>query len=406
MKGTFDFTVQNFQPTINIIEKAIPAFEQKNPGVKIAYAPVPFGEMATRVKAATAAGTGPDGFHTYTGFWRGTDAANFMLPLTPQLFKRAELDQLFFANVLTNAVWSRKPEIFIMPFAVGVNGSMLLWNSALTGAANVDPKRFATLDDVVAGASRLTVREGPDIKQAGLLPVSQTNLIMRWIVDQGGKFYDEKTYKWTWQTVQAERALQWILDLYDKHAVAWRQNPPGVSNPLGEQRTATTIAGAFSISGYVTSHPEVFPKLVDQPLPAFVPGKTPNYYEHEYSGYALTSLLKPDDGKAKIGAAFYRELLSPDWLIARANEYSGAILAKGVYSDPRFKDTTFGAVRAKLPEQVISKMLFMTMAVRPEEAQAEINKVVAGQTSIKGALSELQQQFQSKEDDARRNMGL
>jgi hypothetical protein len=80
---------------------------------------------------------------------------------------------------------------------VGVNGSALLWNSSLTNAANVDPKRFTTLDDIVAGALRLTVREGAEIKQAGLLPASHTNLLMRWITDQGGKFYDEKTYKWT-----------------------------------------------------------------------------------------------------------------------------------------------------------------------------------------------------------------
>jgi ABC-type glycerol-3-phosphate transport system substrate-binding protein len=205
--------------------------------------------------------------------------------------------------------------------------------------------------------------------------------------------------------VQAERALQWLVDLHDKHAVAWRQNPPGVSNAVGEQRTAMQIAGAFSLSGYLTSHPEVYPKLLDQPMPGFVPGKAPNYYEHEYSGYAITSLLKPDDVRARIGAAFYRELLSPDWLIARANEYSGAILAKGVYADPRFKDTTFGAVQAKLPEQVISKMVFMTMAVRPEEAQTEINKLIAGQSSVKAVLAELQQQFSSKEDEARRNMG-
>lgn len=360
--------------------------------------------MAAKTRAAVAAGSGPDGFHTYTGFWRGTDAANVMLPLTPSLFKRAELEQLFFSNVLTNAVWSKRPEIYIMPFAVGVNGSMLLWNNEIASSAAVGPKSFTTLDQIVAGAVKLTQRDGGAITRAGLLPNSMTNLIMRWIIDQGGKFYDEKTFKWTWQTIEAERALQWIVDLYDKHAVAWKQAPPEVKNALGEQRAAMLIQGAFSISGYATSHPDVFPKLVDRPMPAFVPGKAPNYYEHEYSGYALSPLLKPDDTKAKIGAAFYKELLSPDWLIARADEYSGAILAKAVYSDPRFKDTKFGAARAKLPEQVISRMIFMTMAVRPEDGQQFINKVIAGQASVKSALAEMQQHFSVGEEEARRNM--
>ncbi|MGH2370887.1 MAG: hypothetical protein ACRDI2_22140, partial [Chloroflexota bacterium] len=226
--------------------------------------------------------------------------------------------------------------------------------------------------------------------------------VMRWIIDQGGKFYDEKTFKWTWQTAEAERAFQWLVDLYDKHRVAWRKTPEGVKSPLGEGRTAAQIHGVYGLSSLASSHPDV--QLADFPLPAFVAGKTPNYYEHTVSAYALSPLLRPDDMASKIGAAFYRELLSPDGLIVRANEYSGAILVKGLYTDPRFKDTTFGPVRAKLPEQVISKMRFMTMAVRPEEAQTEINKVIAGETGIKAALAALQQQFSVGEEEARRNM--
>jgi ABC-type glycerol-3-phosphate transport system substrate-binding protein len=405
MTGTFTFSVQNFQPTINIIERAIPVFQQQHPGVSIKYTPVAFSEMATKVAQEVAAGSGHDGFHTYTGFWRGTDAANVMLPLTPVLFKKAELEQMFFSNVL-GAVWSKRPETYIMPFAVGVNGSMLLWNNELTQRDGVDPKSFTTLDQIAQGAVKLTRKAGADWQQAGLLPSATTNLIMRWIIDQGGTFYDEKTFKWTWQTTQAERAFQWILDLYDKHGVAWKQAqaPAEVKDALGEQRTASMIHGAYAISGYATSHKDTYPKLADQPLPGFVPGKAPNYYEHEYSGYALSSLLKTDDMRARVGAAFYRELLSADSLIARANEYSGAILAKAVYADPRFKDTTFGPIRAKLPEQVISRMQFMTMAVRPEEAGTYLNKVVAGETSLKSALAEMQQFFQTREDEARQNM--
>ena len=403
MTGTFTFSVQNFQPTINIIERAIPAFQKQHPGVTIKYTPVEFSAMAAKVVQEISAGSGHDGFHTYTGFWRGTDAANVMLPLTPVLFKKADLEQMFFPNVL-GAVWSKRAETYIMPFAVGVNGSMHLWNNELTQRDGVDPKTFTTLDQIAQGAVKLTRKSGTDWQQAGLLPNSHTNLIMRWIIDQGGKFYDEKTFKWTWQTPEAERAVQWLVDLYDKHGVAWKQAPPEIKDALGEQRAATIINGAFSISGYATSHKDTFPKLVDQPLPGFVPGKAPNYYEHEYSGYALSSLLKTDDMRARVGAAFYRELLSPDSLIARANEYSGAILAKAVYADPRFKDTTFGPIRAKLPDQVISRMQFMTMAVRPEEAQAYLNKIIAGETSLKSALAEMQQFFQTKEDDARQNM--
>lgn len=226
---------------------------------------------------------------------------------------------------------------------------------------------------------------------------------MRWIIDQGGKFYDEKTYKWTWQTTEAERAFQWILDLYDKHNVAWRKQPDGIKDAMGEARAATIVHGAYALSNYVKNYPDV--RLVDQPMPAFAAGKTPNYYEHEIAGYALSALLKPDDPKAKIGAAFFRDLLTPSGARALANEYSGAILSKNVYADPTFKDTTFGPVRAKLPEQIISKMVLMTMAAPPGDFGAHVTKVVNGELSIKAALQDMQQTYTTKEEEARRNMG-
>jgi ABC-type glycerol-3-phosphate transport system substrate-binding protein len=190
LTGTFTFSVQNFQPTINIIERAIPVFQQQHPGVSIKYTPVAFGEMATKVAQEIAAGSGHDGFHTYTGFWRGTDAANAMLPLTPVLFKKAELEQMFFPNVL-GAVWSKRAETYIMPFAVGVNGSMLLWNNELTQRDGVDPKTFTTLDQIAQGAVKLTRKAGPDWPQAGRRAHTTANQIMRRIIAQGGALDDE-----------------------------------------------------------------------------------------------------------------------------------------------------------------------------------------------------------------------
>jgi ABC-type glycerol-3-phosphate transport system substrate-binding protein len=382
-------------------KQAVEAFERKYPKVKVSLIPVSYGDLAPKVRTSIAAGSGPDGFQTYTGFWRGTNAATIMLPLTPTLFTRKDLEQITFANLL-NAVWAKNNETYVLPHSVGMNGSMLVYNAKLLSDANVDPKGITTLDAIVAGAAKLTVREGGNVSRAGVLPTSQSNLVMRWIIDQGGKFYDEKTYKWTWQTAEAEKAFQWILDLYDKHNVAWRKQPDGIKDAMGEARSAMIITGAYSLSNYVKQYPDV--KLVDQPMPAFVNGKTPNYYEHEVAGYALSALLKPDDPKAKIGATFFKDLLSPEGARALANEYSGAILSKSVYADPSFKETTFGAVRAKLPEQIISKMVLMTMAADPGAVTAQVTRVVNGELSIKAALQDMQQTFTAKEEEARRNM--
>jgi ABC-type glycerol-3-phosphate transport system substrate-binding protein len=402
LAGNFDLLYQTWAVGDIYHQQAVEAFARKYPKVKVSLVPVAYGDLAPKVRTSVAAGSGPDGFQTYTGFWRGTDAATIMLPLTPSLFKRAELEQITFPNLL-NAVWSKKNETYVLPHSVGMNGSMLVYNARLLSDANVDPKGLTSLDGIVAAAAKLTTRAGGEVTRAGVLPTSQTNLIMRWIIDQGGKFYDEKTYKWTWQTPEAERAFQWILDLYDKHSVAWRKQPDGIKDAVGEARAASIIHGAYALSNYVKNYPDV--QLVDQPMPAFSAGKTPNFYEHEIAGYALSALLKPDDAKARIGATFFKDLLSPDGARALANEYSGAILAKSVYADPGFKDTKFGPVRAKLPDQIISRMLLMTMAADPGAFGMHVTRVVNGELSVKAALQDMQQTYTAKEDEARRNMG-
>ena len=327
-----------------------------------------------------------------------------MLPLTPQVFRRTELEQLAVPTLL-HSVWAKNNEVHIIPYAVGVNGSMLLHNLDHLSAAGIDPKSLTTLDAIVGAATKLVRREGGTITRAGLLLSHTPNYLYDWVLDQGAKFYDEKTGKWSWQTAEAERALQWLVDLYDKHAVTWRTAPPGVANALGEGHASMALHGAYALSGFAASHKDT--KLADQPLPAFVASKQPTYYLPEISGFALSALRKPDDPQTKVGAALYRELYSPEGAMALANEYTGAILLKGMYTDPRFKDTRFGAARAKFTEQVVSKtvMINSIAADATPLLTATFNKVLAGELSVKAALADLQQTVSVKEEEALRARG-
>jgi maltose-binding protein MalE len=390
-------------PLNTIHQEAIASFQQQHPEAKVTEVLAGgTGDLATKIRTTTAAGAAPEGFFHYSNFWRGTNAATIMLPLTPQLYRRTELEQLHYGNLL-NSVWAKNNEVYFLPAFVGLNATMALCNASLLGSAGLDPQGFTTLEAILAGATRLVVREGGAITRAGLVYAYQTNLIQNWILDQGGQFYDEKSTRWSWQTPEAERAFQWILDTYDKHAVVWREAPPGTGNALGEGRAGMIFGqGAFSLSGYAVSHPDV--KLVDVPLPSFVPGRQPHYYLPGIAGYSLSALLKPDDPKTRLGVAFYRHLLAPERAMALADQYSGAILLKSVYSDPRFKGTRFGAVRAKLPEQIISKTLMLTMAADLDFG-AQYNQVIAGELSIKAALGDMQQQFTAREEEARRALG-
>src|SRR5436190_6626130 len=178
LAGSFDLLYQTWAVGDVYHKQAVEAFQRKYPRTTVSLIPVGYGDLAPKVRTSIAAGSGPDGLQTYTGFWRGTNAATIMLPLTPTLFKRSELEQITFPNLL-NAVWAKNNEVYVLPHSVGMNGSMLVYNAKLLADATVDPKSLTTLDAIVAAANKLVVRESGNVSRAGVLPTSTTNLVMR-----------------------------------------------------------------------------------------------------------------------------------------------------------------------------------------------------------------------------------
>jgi ABC-type glycerol-3-phosphate transport system substrate-binding protein len=180
------------------------------------------------------------------------------------------------------------------------------------------------------------------------------------------------------------------------------KTPDGVKQPLGEGRAAMEMgAGFYELSGDAKSYPHL--ELVDMPMPSFVPGKKPHYFQTAISGWALSALLKPGDEKTKAGVAFLQHLYTPEEAMSLATQYSGAIFIQGVYSSPAFKSSTFGPLRANLPDQIIANTLTLDMAVEPGFS-SQMGKVIAGTMTIQAALADMQQQYSSKEAEARKQM--
>jgi len=391
---------QNFQPTIDALKHAVTTFKAKQPQVTVTIVPVDYGDMATKVKVEMAAGTGPEVVGSYSDFWRAVDASSVLLALTPELFSRDELQKIFFPSLL-NSVPSTRKEVYLLPTSTGLNGDALLYNPALLTKAGIDPESLTTIDDIISAGAKLTVSQGGAITNEGIWFSDTSDPVRNWILDQGDTFYNEQNHQWTWQTNAAEQAMQKVVDVY-KQGTSWTKAPTGVKNPLGESRAAMEMgAGFYELSGDASSFPHL--ELADMPMPSFVPGKSPHYFQTAISGWALSALLKPGDEKTKMGAEFLRHIVSSEEAIAKADVYSGAILIQGVYTSPAFKGTKFGPVRANLPDQVIAHTLTMDMAVEPGFSM-QMNQVIAGTMSIQTALAEMQQVYSGKEEEARKQM--
>jgi hypothetical protein len=409
LAGTFELLMQNGTWLV-AVQRQAQALQQQYPQAQIN---ITIGgssaELFDKIRTTTAAGTPPDGFWHYSHSWRGFNAATIMLPLTPTLFRREELERLTYANLL-NAVWAKRSnEVYFLPWLVGMNAARIVYNAADLSSQGVDPKTLSTLDGVAAAAVKLTLRQGGTLTRAGLAFNWPENLLQNWILDQGAMFYDEQARKWTWQTPAAEQALQWMVDATSKLGVTWpaAQAPAGMKEPIGQGYASLMAgAGAYQLSGYPQSYPDV--KVGDVPAPGFVAAKPAQYYVPGIAGFSLAALLKPDSMKAKIGAAYYRLLFTPDASLLVADNYSGAILTRGLYTDPRFSDTRFAAQRSTFAEQVIARAVIKSLVVADSTTQPdfakEVQTVLAGDASVKSGLAALQELFSAKEDEAWRTL--
>jgi ABC-type glycerol-3-phosphate transport system substrate-binding protein len=166
-------------------------------------------------------------------------------------------------------------------------------------------------------------------------------------------------------------------------------------------------AHANNTTGQMTNFPDA--RLWDTPLPSFVAGAAPHYYVPGIAGLSLAASLEPGGSRARIGAALYRLVLSPEGSLVVADNYGGAILSRGLYESPRFKETRFGALRATLAQQVLPRTQMLNLVVPDSTTQpgfrAAVTKALSGQVSTKAALAEIQQLFDVKEEAAWRTLG-
>jgi hypothetical protein len=96
--------------------------------------------------------------------------------------------------------------------------------------------------------------------------------------------------------------------------------------------------------------------------------------------------------------------MSPEGALGIADNYSGAILLKSIYEDPRFKQTKLGPARASYPQQVISRMVVLGYGADDADFATRFSKVLRREVSVKGVLQELQHEATQREEQAQRAM--
>ena len=267
-----------FDPHVNGFNYVIEEFEKTHPNIKVILEPQPGqADMAAKMRSSLSAGKGAHAFTT-----PGTTIMEWALPgnlqavspgvVTTEQVKREQLPENYLQCHLNEQIW-----------AIGIPDSP----GDIGLAVNVDHlkeaglplvSKFNDMNQLLSYAKKLAVYEDGKLMRAGcsFQEPNDPMFFYSFIVDQGGRFWDNKTQKFTLRTPEAKKALQFIYDLFYKHQVD-SVEIPGTMSALGQNLASM----AFIWSEFVYFSTLIYPdlNLAFVMKPAFA-GNKPAVFNH------------------------------------------------------------------------------------------------------------------------------
>ncbi|MEV4578448.1 sugar ABC transporter substrate-binding protein [Nonomuraea jabiensis] len=216
-------------------EKVMAAFEKANPGIHVNIELLPYDQYWTKLTADAVAGTAPD------VFWM--TPTQFPEYVTKGILSPVQVDASKYHQTVVGS-FTYENKLYGVPKDWGIVG--LLYNKDLFKQAGVEmPDKLTWAKDgtgtLLDTARKLTVDEaGKHPGEAGFDPAKvktygfaswnhyQTQW-MNWVSSNGGKLVDKPFGKYAFNDPASVEALQFGVDLVNKHHVAppaTQTNPP------------------------------------------------------------------------------------------------------------------------------------------------------------------------------------
>lgn len=326
-----------FDTRVKAMDQLIAKFQAANPGITVKQTTFPYADYQTKVSAAIVAGNGPDVVQLFYGWLDGFVGGKLIQPLPKDAFPHDKIEAEFFPIV---KAMKRGEDYYGLPTAV--RSLALFYNKKLLTDAGLDPsKPPATLDDLVAQASKAVKRDGGgNITSAGIT-IDMAGQDHQWwrealVRQYGGEPYSADYKKVTYNSDAGVKAISYIADLQLKHKVGLAGFMDEGQAAFKAGRAAFTVDGTFRLGSFSTI--KAFEWGVTE-LPANAAGMRSNYAS--YFANAITT--KATGEKKEAAAKFLAYLTSPEameiWLktvgelpAKRAAALTDANLANPIYA--------------------------------------------------------------------------
>jgi multiple sugar transport system substrate-binding protein len=211
-----------FDPHVNGFTNVIEAFNAKQSSIKVTLEPQPGqAEMVSTMRASLSAGRGDA--HAFTT--PGTTITEWVVPgnlhpvspdvVTVEDVKKNFLPENYIQCNIDNQIWA-----IGIPDPPGEAGIIVNVDHLKEAGLEIIDE-FKSVDQLLEYAKKLTKYDGSRLIRGGL-SFQESNdpmFFYSYIVDQGGQFWDNDEQRFTLQTPEAKRALQFFYDLFYVHKV-------------------------------------------------------------------------------------------------------------------------------------------------------------------------------------------
>lgn len=227
------------------IEEFAARYNKLNPNVKVKPIFVPTGELLPKMEATAAAGK-PPALAIADIAWMGRLLrSNALLSIDPYIAqKRVDIDDFYLALL---EYGTYKGQILALP--ITTNNLALFYNKDLFRAAGLDPERPPkTWDELVEYSKKLTKKDGSVFGFEMYSQVDETGEGLTWnlqpyLWQAGADFLTDNYSKPGFNNEQGEKALQFVVDLFQKHKVAGLAR----KDSFGMGRSAMVVNGPWMV---------------------------------------------------------------------------------------------------------------------------------------------------------------
>lgn len=363
-----------------LVKSIIPAFEAKNPDIKVIAQNIPYQEMHQKLVTSVAGGMVPD-LVRMDIIWVPEFADLGALEGLDNEPGFTDLKDIVFPGPLSTNFWRGK--YYGLP--LDTNTQVFMYNKEIFAKAGLKPPK--TWDDFEKMAAALTKKSGGKTSQYGYsLPGPWAWYFLPWIWSNGGALTDPKITKATGYLNSPETidAIEFLVDLYKKGYLAPTIAGSGLGawEGMGANQYASTQDG-----------PWAFPSL-----------------EGQYKNLKLGAALMPAGKNGSISIVggedvvmfagsrhkeaawkFLRFLLEP-WAQMQMARVGQMPVRDDVIDDPYFKNHPYYGVYLQQLKTAKARTPHPTYSKIEDIVQQAFQKAVAGKATAKQAFDEAAKQ--------------